>query len=163
MWLWATEFGLCGAGFGAEISPADVRRLGRYGVAYPEAGSTLLLEEAGAQMTAYFDQRLRVFSLPLDLRGTAFQQAVWEMLLQVPYGETITYGEIALELGRPRSSQAVGQAVAANPVAIVVPCHRVVGRNGALTGYKTGVGHKALLLQLEHAGLQLRMPLEQDL
>ena len=95
----------------------------------------------------------------LDLRGTEFQHQVWLQLQQIPYGETTTYGAIATLLGRPKASQAVGQAVGANPVSVIVPCHRVVGANGSLTGYGGGLERKAILLELEQAGLQLRMRL----
>jgi methylated-DNA-[protein]-cysteine S-methyltransferase len=99
-------------------------------------------------LEAYFEGRLRRFNLPLDLRGTPFQLAVWRELLRLPYGTTSTYGAIARALGRPRAARAVGQAVGANPVAVVVPCHRVLGA-GRLGGYAGGVGLKRRLLALE--------------
>ena len=157
LWICATAVGVCGLGFGEHPSDAEVRRMARYGIAPPEPGSGSVLEFAVAQLADYFDRRLQVFDVPLDLRGTPFQKAVWEELLTIPYGKTLTYGEIAMEIERPRAFQAVGQANGANPVAIIVPCHRVVGQNGALTGYAAGVERKAALLQLEQAGLQLRL------
>ena len=162
LWLCATGTGLCGLGFGEQPSEAEVRRMARYGIACdcitrPEPGESAVLQAAVAQLADYFDRRLTVFDVPLDLRGTDFQRAVWEELLTIPYGKTLTYGEVAMEVERPRAFQAVGQANGANPVAIIVPCHRVVGRNGALTGYAAGVDRKAALLQLEQAGLQLRL------
>ncbi len=157
LWLCATETGLCGLGFGDSPSSAEVRRLTRYGVAAPTAGDSPILQAAVAQLADYFAQRLQEFGVPLDLRGTPFQRAVWAELLTIPYGKTLTYGEIAMEIERPRAFQAVGQAVGANPVAIIVPCHRVVGRNGALTGYAAGIERKAALLELEQAGLQLHL------
>ncbi|HOU13666.1 MAG TPA: methylated-DNA--[protein]-cysteine S-methyltransferase [Anaerolineae bacterium] len=156
LWICATAAGVCGLGFGEQPSAAEVRRMARYGIAAPEPGSNPLLEAAVAQLADYFDRRLREFAVPLDLRGTPFQRAVWAELLTIPYGATLTYGEIAMEVEHPRAFQAVGQANGANPVAIIVPCHRVVGRNGTLTGYAGGVDRKAALLQLEQAGLQLR-------
>ncbi|MGC9394868.1 MAG: methylated-DNA--[protein]-cysteine S-methyltransferase [Anaerolineae bacterium] len=156
-WVCATTVGVCGLGFGEYPSDAEVRRLARYDIAPPELGTSPVLEAAVAQLADYFDRRLKAFDVPLDLRGTPFQKAVWEELLTIPYGETLTYGEVAMEVERPRAFQAVGQANGANPVAIIVPCHRVVGRNGALTGYAAGVERKAALLQLEQAGLQLRL------
>jgi O-6-methylguanine DNA methyltransferase len=89
------------------------------------------------------------FSCPLDLHGTPFQLAVWRALQDIPYGETRSYGQIAQLVGRPNASRAVGAANGANPVAIIVPCHRVIGSNGALTGYGGGVPTKAWLLSLE--------------
>jgi len=157
LWLCATETGLCGLGFGESPSPAEVRRLARYGIAAPLAGDSVVLQTAVAQLADYFERRLQEFDVPLDLRGTPFQRAVWAELLTIPYGKTLTYGEIAMEVEHPRAFQAVGQAVGANPVAIIVPCHRVVGRNGALTGYAAGVERKAALLQLEQTGLQLHL------
>lgn len=157
LWLWATSSGLCGAGFGARPDPRLVWRLQRYNIAPPDSGSSALLDQAAEQLGAYFAHDLRVFTIPLDLRGTPFQTDVWEALLDVPYGKTQTYGAIALALGKPQASQAVGQAVGANPVAIVVPCHRIVGHDGALTGYAGGVDRKATLLQLESYGYQLPM------
>jgi len=155
-WICATEVGVCGLGFGEQPSDAEVRRMARYAIAAPEPGSSPTLQSAAAQLADYFDRRLQVFDVSLDLRGTPFQRAVWEELLTIPYGTTLTYGEIAMEVEHPRAFQAVGQANGANPVAIIVPCHRVVGRNGTLTGYAAGVERKAALLQLEQAGLQLR-------
>ncbi len=155
LWICATAAGICSLGFGAQPSEAEARRMARYGIAAPKPGSNPVLEAAVAQLADYFDRRLREFDVPLDLRGTPFQRAVWAELLTIPYGATLTYGEIAMEVEHPRAFQAVGQANGANPVAIIVPCHRVVGQNGALTGYAAGVERKAALLQLEQAGLQL--------
>lgn len=157
LWVCATAVGVCGLGFGEHPSDAEAHRMARYGVATPEPGNVPVLVAAVAQLADYFDRRLQMFDVPLDLRGTEFQRAVWAELLTIPYGKTLTYGEVAMEVEHPRAFQAVGQANGANPVAIIVPCHRVVGRNGALTGYAAGVERKAALLQLEQAGLQLRL------
>jgi len=89
------------------------------------------------------------FELPLDLRGTEFQRAVWQALLEIPYGETRSYAEIARQVGQPNAVRAVGAANGANPIPIVVPCHRVIGRDGSLTGYGGGLDKKVFLLQLE--------------
>jgi methylated-DNA-[protein]-cysteine S-methyltransferase len=102
------------------------------------------------QLDAYFAGKLRQFILPLDLRGTQFQHQVWESIQKIPWGETRSYLQIAEALGRPSSSRAVGGAVGSNPVAIVVPCHRVVGSGGNLTGYGGGLERKAALLELEN-------------
>jgi len=104
------------------------------------------------QLDEYFAGRLRRFTLPLDLRGTPFQRQVWDALLDIPYGETRSYGDVARALGRPRSARAVGGANHVNPVAIVVPCHRVIGADGSLTGYGGGLDRKKALLDLEAAG-----------
>ena len=102
------------------------------------------------QLDAYFSKKRRLFDLPLDLRGTSFQLDVWDHLLSIPWGETRTYGQIAKALGRIKASRAVGRVVGINPVSIVVPCHRIVGSNGSLTGYGGGLERKAFLL--EHEG-----------
>ena len=159
MWLWATELGLCGVGFGDSVERSLLRRMARFGIGSPEPVRTPLLDRAKTQLLTYYDRQEDAFDLPLDLRGTDFQHKVWERLRGVPYGEKTSYGEIALMLGIPNGSQAVGQAVGANPVAIIVPCHRVVGAGGALIGYAGGTERKAALLELEQAGLQLRLQL----
>ena len=101
------------------------------------------------QLAAYFAGELRVFDVPVAVRGTPFQQRVWAALRQIPYGATTTYGELAAALGTPNAPRAVGLANGRNPVSIVVPCHRVVGASGALTGYGGGVERKRALLDLE--------------
>jgi methylated-DNA-[protein]-cysteine S-methyltransferase len=101
------------------------------------------------QLAAYFAGSLRVFDLPLAMCGTAFQQRVWAALREIPYGETTSYGQLAAAIGRPSAVRAVGLANGRNPVSIVVPCHRVVGAGGALTGYGGGVERKRALLDLE--------------
>ena len=101
------------------------------------------------QLDAYFAGELTDFDLELDLRGTDFQQRVWKALLTVPYGETRSYGEIAEQIGAPGSARAVGLANGRNPIAIIVPCHRVIGANGSLTGYGGGLERKQALLELE--------------
>ena len=111
-----------------------------------------VLREAVAQLTGYFAGRRHSFDLPLDLQGgTAFQQSVWDALLRIPRGGTTSYGELARRLGKPQAVRAIGAAVGRNPVSIVVPCHRVLGSGGALTGYAGGLERKAALLQLEGA------------
>ncbi|GAA1842350.1 methylated-DNA--[protein]-cysteine S-methyltransferase [Actinomadura bangladeshensis] len=102
-----------------------------------------------AQLTAYFAGELTEFDVPLDLHGTPFQQRVWTALQEIPYGETTTYGELAAELGNPSASRAVGLANGRNPVGVIVPCHRVVGSTGSLTGYGGGLDRKRYLLGFE--------------
>jgi methylated-DNA-[protein]-cysteine S-methyltransferase len=113
-------------------------------------GNPVLLE-AAQQLRAYFAGELREFRLPLDLRGTEFQLRVWRQLLTIPYGETRSYGEIARAMGAPNAVRAVGAANGANPIAIVVPCHRVIGSGGKLVGYGGGLPLKKRLLELERA------------
>ncbi len=101
------------------------------------------------ELAAYLNGRLQQFTIPLDIKGTPFQLAVWDLLQQIPYGELVTYGEIATQLKKPTAARAVGAAVGANPVPPVIPCHRVVGKSGRLTGYRGGLDVKAALLRLE--------------
>jgi methylated-DNA-[protein]-cysteine S-methyltransferase len=103
------------------------------------------------QLAAYFAGQRTAFDVPLELRGTAFQQRVWAALRDIPYGETWTYGELAARIGAPAASRAVGLANGRNPISIVVPCHRVVGAGGSLTGYAGGVERKRALLDLERS------------
>ncbi|MGI9335072.1 MAG: methylated-DNA--[protein]-cysteine S-methyltransferase [Gammaproteobacteria bacterium] len=110
-----------------------------------------LFAHARAQLDAYFAGELRTFDLALDLAGTPFQCAVWEALLDIPYGETTSYGALATRIGRPKASRAVGSANGSNPLPIVVPCHRVIGANGDLTGFGGGLPIKRWLLRHEGA------------
>jgi methylated-DNA-[protein]-cysteine S-methyltransferase len=107
------------------------------------------------QIHAYLQGALRQFTAALDLRGTPFQKAVWERIGSIPYGQTTSYREIAEAIGHPRATRAVGQATGANPVPILVPCHRVVGASGALVGYGGGLPLKERLLGLEKGSLNL--------
>jgi methylated-DNA-[protein]-cysteine S-methyltransferase len=102
-----------------------------------------------AQLKAYFEGKLRDFDLPLVLKGTDFQLQVWHRLQKIPYGETTSYGAIARELGAPEAARAVGLANGSNPIPIIVPCHRVIGSNGDLTGFGGGLPLKKRLLELE--------------
>lgn len=119
-------------------------------------GETIRLEEdnmynhkVAAELDAYFKRKLRQFSVSLDIRGTNFQHQVWDALRNIPYGETRSYGEIARTIGRPTAIRAVGLANRANPISIVIPCHRVIGANGKLVGYGGGLHRKQALLDLE--------------
>ncbi|MGW1557161.1 methylated-DNA--[protein]-cysteine S-methyltransferase [Streptomyces sp. NPDC002144] len=105
--------------------------------------------EAEEQLTAYFDGELKEFTLELRLNGTPFQRTVWDQLRRIPYGETRSYGQLAAALGSPAASRAVGLANGKNPVGIIVPCHRVVGADGSLTGYGGGLPRKQRLLDFE--------------
>jgi methylated-DNA-[protein]-cysteine S-methyltransferase len=108
-----------------------------------------VIREALHQLREYFAGRLFHFDLPLEMIGTGFQQRVWRLLLEIPYGETRSYGEIAARIGDVKAVRAVGAANGRNPIAIVVPCHRVIGANGKLVGYGGGLGMKRMLLHLE--------------
>ena len=112
-------------------------------------GSCAVLEEAKLWLSKYFDGEIPAFLPPIKLEGSVFQKQVWNLLLEIPYGKTTTYGELAKKLGKKMSAQAVGGAVGRNPVSILVPCHRVMGVGGKLTGYAGGVEKKEYLLSLE--------------
>jgi methylated-DNA-[protein]-cysteine S-methyltransferase len=129
--LTALDFG-APAGFAEGARPADP-----------------VLTEAARQLAAYFAGDLREFDLPLRPSGTPFQLGVWEALRSIPYGETIAYGELARSIGRPTAARAVGSANHRNPLPIVVPCHRVIGADGTLTGYAGGLDVKSALLAIE--------------
>ncbi len=101
------------------------------------------------QLSAYFKGSLKQFQLELNLQGTHFQQRVWEALRTIPYGETLSYGELAGRIGNPKASRAVGAANGRNPVSIIIPCHRVIGKNGSLTGFGGGMDVKQFLLDWE--------------
>ncbi|TWF82945.1 methylated-DNA--[protein]-cysteine S-methyltransferase [Kitasatospora viridis] len=117
----------------------------------PRADGEPVFALAADQLAAYFAGELREFELPLAPHGTPFQQRVWEQLRRIPYGETRSYGELALALGAPNASRAVGLANGRNPIGVIVPCHRVVGADGSLTGYGGGLPRKRMLLALEGA------------
>ncbi len=116
-----------------------------------ELGGCAVLDRAITQLEEYFAGQRREFDLPLAMEGTEFQRSAWQVLTTIPYGETITYGEQATRLGNPQASRAVGAANGANPIPIIVPCHRVVGSDGHLTGYAGGVDIKAWLIDHERS------------
>lgn len=118
-----------------------------------------VLVETERQLREYFAGKRKMFSVALDMRGTRFQKDVWGALLAIPFGETRSYGELARRLGNPRATRAVGAANGRNPVSIIVPCHRVIGASGKLTGFAGGLETKAHLLKLEEqsAGFLLTM------
>ncbi len=120
----------------------------------PDAASqtgeeTPLLGQAKQQLAEYFAGQRQAFDLPLRMQGTPFQQKVWAALREIPYGETRSYGQIAAQVGNPKAGRAVGMANNRNPISIIVPCHRVIGANGSLTGYAGGLSVKQELLALE--------------
>ena len=127
----------------------DPRRV-RLGPLVEDPGNRLL-KEAEKQLDAYFKGKLKKFTVPLDFKGTDFQKSVWAALLTIPFGETRSYAEIARQIGKPDASRAVGAAVGRNPVSFVVPCHRAIGKSGALTGYHWGLTRKRAMLGWEAA------------
>ena len=144
MILAASPRGLIGVWFDGQRHLPDTS-------AWPTQDAHPLLQTTAAQLAAYFKGERTRFDLPLDLGGgTAFQQAVWRTLIAIPTGGTQTYGAIARQLQRPDAVRAVGAAVGRNPVSVIVPCHRVLGSSGALTGYAGGLDRKRALLRLEN-------------
>ena len=145
--LAGNEQGLCFLSFAAKKGAVTPRR------GWTENRAPLV--EAMRQLRAYFSAKLREFDLPLCLEGTPFQLQVWEGLRAIPYGETISYGELARRIGKPEAVRAVGAANGSNPIPIIVPCHRVIGSDGSLTGYGGGLTIKEKLLALESRQLRL--------
>lgn len=134
------------------VAAADPERLAtKHAAGRPMTFDAAPCEPVARQLAEYFAGRRRRFELSLAPEGTAFQQDVWRALTAIPYGRTVGYGELARELGRPQASRAVGRANGTNPIPVVVPCHRVVGANGDLTGYGGGLERKRFLLRLEGA------------
>jgi methylated-DNA-[protein]-cysteine S-methyltransferase len=143
----ADDEGLKGIYFPAHWHPPAPDSLG----AEVPAADDPLFVELGAQLADYLAGARREFELPIAAEGDAFEQKVWAMLREIPFGETTTYGELALRLGDRNLARMVGRAVGHNPVSILVPCHRVVGTDGSLTGYAGGLERKRALLELEGA------------
>jgi len=127
------------------------------GAAELTPGSNTIIERTRAQLAEYFAGTRREFDLPLEPRGTEFQRLVWLRLTKIAYGDTTTYGALAQDLGNPNGSRAVGLANGSNPIPIVIPCHRVIGADGALTGFGGGLPIKAMLLDLERSAIQPRL------
>lgn len=145
MLLAASDRGLAGVWFEGQRHMPDA-------TGWPSDPGQPVLQLAMTQLGEYFSGRRNTFDLPLDLdRGTPFQQSVWLALLAIPCGQRISYGTLSQRIGRPAAVRAVGAAVGRNPVSIVVPCHRVLGADGSLTGYAGGIHRKTALLQLEGA------------
>lgn len=151
MTLAASAQGLCGVWFeGQRHGPSNATVQ-----SWTPSTSHPVLQETEQQLLAYFAGQRQHFDLPLDLSaGTAFQQSVWQALLQIPADQTASYGELAQQLNKPKAVRAVGAAVGRNPVSIIVPCHRILGAGGQLTGYAGGLWRKEALLRLEgHPGI----------
>ena len=128
---------------------AVISRLSRHLRATTAEGSSELLAEAARQLDSYFSGQLRHFTLPLCLCGTPFQKSVWEALLSIPFGATLTYGDLAALVGKQQAVRAVANAVGANAISVIIPCHRIIGAGGALTGYAGGLAAKSALLNIE--------------
>ncbi len=144
MLLARTRTGMAGAWFMRQKDhPGDLKA--------PDQPDDLLLQRAVEQFRRYFAGSKEGFNLPLDLLGTSFQCAVWQALLRIPLGSTRSYGEIARSIDTPQAVRAVGAAVGKNPLGVIVPCHRVIGSTGALTGFAAGLERKTALLELEGA------------
>lgn len=143
--IYPFPFGALEIGYAGEA----VTRLARTAAPAAPAGRTPLTDQVFAQVTEYLEGRRRDFDFPFVLRGTPFQEKVWQALRAIPYGETRTYAQIAAAVGNPKACRAVGMANHRNPLLMVVPCHRVVGANGKLTGYAAGLDMKEALLRLE--------------
>lgn len=135
-----------------EADERAITAIGFVGARDDSRPDNVLTREAAKQLTAYFNGDRTAFDLPLAPKGTDFQQAAWQALRQIPYGETRYYAEQADLIGKPSAVRAIGAANGANPIAIVVPCHRVIGKNGSLTGYAGGLDKKAWLLAFEQGG-----------
>jgi methylated-DNA-[protein]-cysteine S-methyltransferase len=145
MLIAATDNGIAGIWFAGQRHGPDI-------TGWCEDPEHPQLREAARQLGEYFAGARSAFDLPLDLqRGTSFQQSVWRALLAIPRGTTTSYSELGRRIGRPDASRAVGAAVGRNPLSVVVPCHRVVGSGGSLTGYAGGLARKSALLKLEGA------------
>lgn len=143
--LAASDAGLAGLWFIGQRHQPEIGQ-------WPERPQNTILQNACAQLSEYLAGRRQAFDLPLDLRsGTAFQQAVWRALLQIPFGQTTSYGALSATIGKASAVRAVGGAIGRNPLSVVVPCHRVIGAGGSLTGYAGGLERKTALLQLEAA------------
>jgi len=144
------------AGLRAVLWPNE--RAGRVTFAEPlAAGSHPILDATATQLGHYFDRSLTCFDLPFDVAGTEFQVDVWRALGQIPFGETRSYGELAADLGKPSAARAVGAATGRNPLSIVIPCHRLVGQSGKLTGFAGGIEAKRWLLDHESTNQSLSL------
>lgn len=133
--LTGTETALTGIAFGGKRNGEEV--------------SSPVLEQAARELAEYFTGQRRAFTVPLAPEGTAFQRSVWEELRKIPYGETVSYKDVAVRLGKPGAAIAVGQANSRNPIPVIIPCHRVIGSNGKMVGYTGGMHIKEALLEIE--------------
>ena len=129
--------------------PSGRGEVGRLDEGESSSSARRTLADTAAQLEEYFAGKRKAFDLPLAMDGSAFQRQVWTELQEIPFGATVSYGQLATQIGRPGAARAVGHANARNPIAVIVPCHRVIGTSGQLTGYGGGLPAKQLLLELE--------------
>lgn len=150
IWFYQTRVGEIGIGeeMGVIVRVTFGREMGGLPADF-EMVETPLLKLTAVEIAEYLDGKRKTFDVPLGLKGTEFQKKVWKALLDIPYGKTASYGEIAAKVGIPKGARAIGRANHENPIAILVPCHRVVGADGKLTGYAGGLEIKKALLDLE--------------
>lgn len=126
-------------------------KMGEVAVENASCKKTPLMNKAAEEINEYLQGERKYFDIPLKLEGSEYQKKVWNIIRTIPYGKTITYKDVAIEMGKKKSFRAVGGAIGKNPLLIFIPCHRVIGLNGALTGYAGGIERKENLLKLEHA------------
>lgn len=149
LYIAATEKGLCYVGSPGQTFEEFARVIHKRFPAAELNEEELALTPYAAELGDYLSGKSPSFSLPTDVKGTAFQEAIWQALKEIPYGQTISYSDVAEKIGKPAAVRAVGTAIGANPVLINVPCHRVIGKNGSITGYRGGIEMKQYLLELE--------------
>ncbi len=150
LWVMATQKGIFRLDFrDDEPAAADIKHLEESLGVKIILENSIIIRQTEEQLKQYFDSERKVFNIPLDIRGTGFQKKVWEALLTIRYGETRTYMDQAKQLGDPKAVRAVAHANGLNPVAIIIPCHRIIGSNGDLTGYAGGLHRKRWLLEHE--------------
>lgn len=154
LYIAKTEKGLCYIGSpGESFEEFSAHLQKRFPSASLEKNDGLL-ECYKQELTAYLNGSQQTFSWPVDVEGTPFQQQTWQALKEIPYGQTLSYSEIAERIGRPTAVRATATAIGANPLLITVPCHRVIGKNGAMSGYRGGLSFKRFLLDLETRNLK---------
>lgn len=151
LYLAKTEKGLCYIGSDPEFEEFE-SSLKKYIPTAVLAENKDALQPYMMEIKEFLQGKRQVFSMDLDVKGTSFQEEVWEALAQIPYGKTVSYSDISARINRPQAVRAAGKAIGANPLLIAVPCHRVIGKNGAITGYRGGVEMKQTLLELEKQG-----------
>jgi methylated-DNA-[protein]-cysteine S-methyltransferase len=151
LYLARTEKGLCYIGSDSEFKDFE-RSLKKFIPAAVLVENKEALQPYMMEIQEFLLGKRQVFSMDLDVKGTPFQEEVWEALAKIPYGKTVSYSDIAEKINRPQAVRAAGKAIGANPLLIAVPCHRVIGKNGAITGYRGGIEMKQLLLELEKQG-----------
>lgn len=146
----ASQKGICLLEFsGLARTDEQLLRIEKRFLCSLQYGSSVFFDNVRQQLEAYFKGKLTTFDVPVDLRGTDFQCQVWQSLLDIPYGETISYQQQAININKPKAVRAVANANRLNPIGIIIPCHRVIGKSGALTGYGGGLDRKRFLLDLE--------------